>query len=128
MKRRGFTLIELVMVIVILGILAVVAVPQYFNLVGQAKTAAEEGVVGAVKGGIGTYYGNQAAKNLTPLFPTMLDSAAALADSATTKNFFENVLVDPIAKDWTKGATIHIYIGPAGGTYTYTPATGTFKQ
>lgn len=46
--QRGFTLIELVMVIVILGVLSAVAIPQFVNLRGDAEQAATDGVAGAL--------------------------------------------------------------------------------
>ena len=48
-KQSGFTLIELVMVIVILGILGAIAVPKFVDLSGDATTAAKRGMSGAVK-------------------------------------------------------------------------------
>ena len=49
MDKRGFTLIELIMVIVLLGILAAVAIPKYVDLANEARGAAEDGVVAAVR-------------------------------------------------------------------------------
>ncbi len=52
MKSKGFTLIELVVVIVILGILAVTAAPKFLNLQDDAHNAVLKGYVGAFKSGI----------------------------------------------------------------------------
>ena len=46
-QQQGFTLIELIVVIVILGILAATAVPKFVNLQGDAKFAALKGGAGA---------------------------------------------------------------------------------
>ncbi len=61
MKRQGgFTLIELVVVIVILGILAVTAAPRFLNLQGDARVSALQGLKGAMDGAAGIVYGKAA--------------------------------------------------------------------
>jgi MSHA pilin protein MshA len=47
-SHSGFTLIELVVVIAILGILAAIAIPKFFNISGDAQASAVKGVAGAL--------------------------------------------------------------------------------
>ena len=59
--QRGFTLIELVMVIVILGVLAAVAIPKFVDLKGDAVTAATQGVAGALSSAAAINYASRSA-------------------------------------------------------------------
>ncbi|MEW6765912.1 MAG: type II secretion system protein [Pseudomonadota bacterium] len=60
-RQQGFTLIELVIVIVILGILAAIAIPKFISLQREARIAAVDGFYNALKSGSNVVYAKAAA-------------------------------------------------------------------
>ena len=81
-NSRGFTLIELVIIIVILGILAAVAIPKYQDMSTQAKDAACRGALGALRSGVTIYYANQAVTTGTATWPTVSPARLILVNVA----------------------------------------------
>ncbi len=69
-NRKGFTLIELIMVTIILGILAAVAIPRYMTTVEKAEAAAEDAVINSIKAGLETYAVEQLMDNGRKSWPT----------------------------------------------------------
>ena len=69
-NNKGFTLIELIMVIVIMGILAAVVVPRFFSLESKAHQKVEASVIGNIKAGILSYSLSKLVDEGVKTFPT----------------------------------------------------------
>jgi MSHA pilin protein MshA len=63
--QKGFTLIELVVVIVILGILAVTAAPKFIDLTGDARVSVMKGVKGSIESAVSMIHAKALVKNKT---------------------------------------------------------------
>lgn len=61
-RRQGFTLIELMLVVAILGILSSVALPKFANLVGRARDASVKGRLGGLRSAMTIFYSDHEGK------------------------------------------------------------------
>jgi len=57
-SKKGFTLIELMIVVAIIGILAAIAIPQFANLVSKSQEGATKGNLGTLRSALSIYYGD----------------------------------------------------------------------
>src|SRR2546428_53203 len=112
-SESGFTLIELVIVIVILGILAAVAMPKYEDMREQARSSTIKGQLGEIRSAVAIQYAKNALSG-TASFPTI--TGGIFMDGTVPKEPVNN----SSAVKTTTG------VDNAGG-WQYTQATGIVK-
>ena len=134
-QQSGFTLIELVMVIVILGILGAVAFPKFANLTGDARRASIQGALGSVKSAAAITHASALVANLTSGAQTVTLEGTAItlidgyptADAAGISAAAQLSDFTVAAGSAAAGASVQIDLTPAQANcfITYTAANGT---
>ena len=99
-RQNGFTLIELVVVIVILGILAVTAAPKFLNLQDDARASSLQGLKGAIDGAAGITYGKAAIKGKEAAVSDSVDNIAVVYGYPTATSAALAAAVTGLADDW----------------------------
>ena len=131
--RKGFTIIELVMVIVILGILSAIAVPVFFDFSKQAEESLSKQFAGALKEAYSNYIlrlSIEGRPSAVSSFSTFVDFSGSASERNTIKidNSIRTALADPNANVGTDTTITFNFKSGGAAVYTFNPATQQIQE
>jgi prepilin-type N-terminal cleavage/methylation domain-containing protein len=123
--RNGFTLIELIAVLVVLFVLAGVTVPRYLDYSEAAKESAVKGTIAGVRSGIASFFAKSSTEGeaVYPTLAELIELGNVMQEPIATNPYKSGNLADQVRQaEWN--ATNPPVAGDEG--WAYDPATGRF--
>jgi len=97
-KNKGFTLIEMVIVVLLVGIMAAIAIPKFLDLTGTARQAAYDNGMGALKSSVAVYLGKNDGEwpDGNSLAASMEGTVTCTNDDPALDSAVESIVIDGI--------------------------------
>jgi type IV pilus assembly protein PilA len=129
--QKGFTLVELMIVVAIIGILAAVAIPKFAQMLEKSREGATKGNIGALKSAVSNYYADQQGNYPQTHLDTMTWSAGPSGALITYPAFIPQYMdVIPAVKVTAQNTVNGVYAtgGPGVGSSAATVTTGIWSS
>ncbi|MCD6423617.1 MAG: type II secretion system protein [Elusimicrobia bacterium] len=128
-QKKGFTLIELMMVVAIIGLLASVAIPKFANLIRQANEAVTKGNLGAMRSALSIYYSSNEGYYPSALGELKNQNYLGFTEAGTSAVPYEKVGDGPMpgnqVTDWNGWSKVgDLEAAAAQGGWNYWPDRG----